>query len=101
MRAAIVAHGRVLHSAVEGHGGWLFKHSLPSTVERRRKVLGHDEFGPVVAVGAAQHPATVVLQARNQIDATRARQRPFRRANRHKWRGGGRRRAGSDPIPPG
>jgi class 3 adenylate cyclase len=27
MRAALAAHDEVLRSAIEGHGGWLFKHT--------------------------------------------------------------------------
>jgi class 3 adenylate cyclase len=28
MRKALAAHDEVLRSAIEGHGGWLFKHAL-------------------------------------------------------------------------
>ena len=29
MRKALAAHDEVLSSAIEGHGGWLFKHTGP------------------------------------------------------------------------
>ncbi|MGO8936583.1 MAG: hypothetical protein ACLQLO_05400 [Mycobacterium sp.] len=28
MRAALVVHDKVLRTAIEAHGGWLFKHAL-------------------------------------------------------------------------
>ena len=46
MRKALAAHDEVLRGAIEGYGGWLFKHTGGGT-RRRRGGVGHH---PRVAV---------------------------------------------------
>ena len=60
MRGALAAHDEVLRSAVEGHGGWLFKHTgdgvcAAFSVAGDAVAAAGRRAGPVGSAGADGH----------------------------------------------
>jgi len=80
MRAALADHDDVLRTAIEAHGGWLFKHTgdgvcavfTSSRAAHLREVLGNDVYESFARAGAAMTTAAVVTYAFDQIDQARA-----------------------------
>jgi class 3 adenylate cyclase len=90
MRVALAAHDDVLRTAIEGHGGWLFKHTgddvcaafataftrasypqLNTTIGHLRDVLGAEAYESLARTGETMTTADMVAYAYDQIDRAR------------------------------
>jgi class 3 adenylate cyclase len=63
MRKALAAHDEVLRSAIEGHGGWLFKHALWSPcVSSKQPIHGPNQLPKGIAVKQPELTQLIGLQ---------------------------------------